>query len=216
MNRYRKRNHYVRFINSKGYELGKVVGFSNNRKGTEIITVSEKIENQYNLKKVVFDLEPSDQYWKPMAYYLSEKGYPLVLVNLYHIKKTKELIDNSQAKTDIKDRLLVTEVVRYGNFFYPNLANGTYTELLKLSRLSQEIKKAYVREKIRLLVLLNEYIPEYQGIFSDIVGKTSIYILKNYFLSSILSREEPLKYSGNLKKISRRKMCLGNVAKLIF
>lgn len=165
---------------------------------------------------MVFDLDPSDQYWKPVAYYLSEKGYPLVLANLYRIKKTKGLIDNSQAKTDIKDRLLFTELVRDGNFFYSNLANGTYTELLKLSRLSQEIKKVYVREKIRLLVLLNEYFLEYQGIISDIVVKASIYVLKNYFLSFILSREEPLKYSGKLKKISRRKMRFGNVAKLIF
>ncbi|GAG84119.1 unnamed protein product, partial [marine sediment metagenome] len=46
-----------------------------------------KIKN--NLSKTIIGIEPSGQYWKAMAYYLSSRGHKLALVNPYHVKQTK-------------------------------------------------------------------------------------------------------------------------------
>ena len=90
-----KRKHHARFINLRGYELGKVFSFTNNRDGMEkIVTEIEKAKKQNNLTKAVIGLEPSGHYWKVAASYLSSQSYNLALVNPYHIKKTKEIDDN--------------------------------------------------------------------------------------------------------------------------
>jgi hypothetical protein len=37
-----------------------------------------------------------------------------------------------------------------------------------------------IKEKVRLIALLDEYFPELRNLFSDILGKSSLAILKNY------------------------------------
>lgn len=211
-----KRKHYARFINSRGYELGKVFSFSNDRDGMEkVINTVEKIKIKNNLSKTIIGMEPSGQYWKAMAYYLSSRGHKLALVNPYHVKQTKEIDDNSQTKTDTKDCLLIAKLVRDGDFFDPNLAYGTYAELQKLTRLRLKIKKAYIREKTKLRTLMDEYFPEYEGIFYDLVGASSIYIIKNYFLPELIAKENIVKLASQIKSISRGKIKADRVLKLI-
>ena len=70
-----KKKHYARFINLRGYELGKVFSFTNNRDGMEkIVSEIKKAKIKNNLAKVVIGLEPSGHYWKATAHYLSSQG----------------------------------------------------------------------------------------------------------------------------------------------
>jgi len=211
-----KRNHYCRFINVRGYEIGKVFSFSNNRDGMEkLIDRIEKAKKQNNLTKAVIGLEPSGHYWRPAAHYLSGRGYGLALVNPYHIKRIKEIEDNCQTKTDPKDSLLIAKLVRDGDFFDPNLANGIYAELRRMYRLRLKVKKSLVREKTKLKTLLDEYFPEYGDLFYDILGVTSEYIIDNYFLPEVIAKENILSLAGKIKMISRGKIGAPKVLKLI-
>ena len=211
-----KRNHYCRFINVRGYEIGKGFSFSNNRDGMEkIVSKIEEAKIQNNLVKAVIGMEPSGHYWKPAAHYLFGSGYKLALVNPYHIKRIKEIEDNSQTKTDPKDSLLIAKLVRDGDFFDPNLADGIYAELRRMYRLRLKVKKSFIREKTKLKALLDEYFPEYEGLFCDILGVTSEYILKNYFLPEIVAREDIISLTGKIKMISKGKIGASKVLKLI-
>jgi len=211
-----KRNHYCRFINVRGYEIGKGFSFSNNRDGMEkIISKIEEAKIKNNLAKAVIGMEPSGHYWKAAAHYLSGSGYRLVLVNPYHVKRIKEIEDNSQTKTDPKDSLLIAKLVRDGNFFDPNLAGGIYAELRRMYRLRLKVNKSLVREKTKLKILLDEYFPEYEGLFYDILGVTSEYILKNYFLPKIIAKEDILSLTVKIKMTSRGKIGASRALKLI-
>ena len=211
-----KRNHYCRFINVRGYEIGKGFSFSNNRDGMEkIISKIEEAKIQNNLAKAVIGLEPSGHYWKAAAHYLSRSGYKLALVNPYHIKRIKEIEDNSQTKTDPKDSLLIAKLVRDGDFFDPNLADGTYAELRRMYRLRLKVAKSLVQEKTKLKILLDEYFPEYEGLFCDIFGATSEYIIDNYFLPESIAKESILSLTGKIKTISRGKIGASKVLKLM-
>lgn len=211
-----KKKHYCRFINLRGYEIGKVFSFKNNRDGMEkVVDKIEKAKAKNNLAKVVIGIEPSGHYWKPAVYYLKARGYPVALVNPCHVKRLKELEDNCQTKTDIKDCLLVAKLVKDGNYFNPNLCSGIYAELRRLSRLRLKIKKTYVREKTKLRSLLDEYFPEYEGIFYDLLGKASTYVIKNYFLPEKLARADTLKLAAALAKVSRGKVKKSKALKLI-
>jgi transposase len=211
-----KRKHYLRFIDQRGYELGKVFSFKNNRDGLDkAVDMIEKIKKDNNLKKAVIGIEPSGQYWKAAAYYFQDRGYPLALVNPYHVKKIKELEDNSQTKTDIKDCILVARLVKDGNYFNPNLAHGIYAELQRLSRLRLKVKKSYIREKTKLRTLLDEYFPEYEGLFCDLLGASSTHILKNYFLPETLADTNLIELTKNLSVVSRGKIKADKVVRLV-
>ncbi len=211
-----KRNHYCRFINVRGYEIGKGFSFSNNRDGMEkIISKIEEAKIQNNLDKAVIGMEPSGHYWKAAAHYLSDNGYRLALVNPYHIKRIKEIEDNSQTKTDPKDSLLIAKLVRDGDFFDPNLADGIYAELRRMYRLRLKVSKSLVREKTKLKILLDEYFPEYEGLFSNVLGVTSEYIIDNYFLPEIVAREDIISLTGKIKMISKGKIGASKALKLM-
>ena len=168
-----------------------------------------------NLTKAVIGLGPSGNYWKAAAHHLSGKGYSLALVNPYHIKKIKEIDDNCRTKTDTKDCLLIAKLVRDGDFFNPNLENGIFAELRRMYRLRLKVKKALVREKTRLKVLLDEYFPEYEDLFCDMLGKTSEYILDRYFLPQAIARESMISLARRIRIISRGKVKASKVKKLI-
>ena len=211
-----KRKHHARFINLRGYELGRVFSFTNTRDGMEkLMAKIEEAKKQNNLTKTVIGLEPSGHYWKAAAQYLSSRGYRLALVNLYHIKKTKEIDDNCQTKNDRKDPILIAKLVRDGDFFDPNLSNSIYAELRRMYRLRLKLTKSLVRQKTALKILLDEYFPEYEDFFSDILGAASEYILRNYFLPSEISKENILALAGKIRKISRDRIKTDRISKLI-
>lgn len=211
-----KRKHHARFINLRGYELGKVFSFPNNRDGMEkAITEIERAKIKNNLAKAVIGLEPSGHYWKATAHYLSAQGYKLALVNPYHIKKTKEIDDNCQTKNDRKDPLLIAKLVRDGDFFNPNLSSGIYAEIRRMYRLRLKVKKSLVRQKTALKILLDEYFPEYEDFFCDILGVTSEYMLRNYFLPKKIAKENILTLIGKIKIVSRDKIKTDRILKLV-
>jgi transposase len=52
---------------------------------------------------IIVGLEPTGHYWFNLGKFLRNLGIRLVLVNPSHVKKTKELDDNSQTKNHLKD-----------------------------------------------------------------------------------------------------------------
>ena len=175
----------------------------------------EKVKKDNQLSKAVIGMEPSGQYWRPAAYYLQERGYSIALVNPYHVKKIKEIEDNSQSKTDAKECLLVAKLVKDGGYFETNLLSGAYAEIERLSRFRLKVKKDFIKEKTRLRTLLDEYFPEYEGIFYDVLGKSSVYILQNYFLPQALAKANLVELSKSISRISRAKIKPERVAKLV-
>ena len=88
-------------------------------------------------------LEPTGHYWLPLAEFLHREGIKFVLVNPYHVKKSKELDDNSPTKTDIKDARVIAQLVKDGRYSEPNLLTGIHADLrvamVQRERLSKEL-----------------------------------------------------------------------------
>jgi len=172
----------------------------------KVINTIEKVKTKKNLKKAIIRIKPLGRHWEVCAYYPQARGYPQALVNPYHVKKIRELEDNSQTKTGTRGSLLVARLVRGRRYFNLNLSCSIYAELQRLSRLRLKIEKVYVREKTKLRTLLDEYFPEYETIFYDILGGSSLHILKNYFLPKVLAKENILELACTLQEISRGKI----------
>lgn len=66
-----------------------------------------------------------------------------------HVKKTKELDDNSQTKTDYKDSKIIEQLVKDVRYSEPNLLKCIYVDLRNSKKLRQIMVKDIVRSKNR-------------------------------------------------------------------
>lgn len=208
-----KKKHFAQFIDKEGSSLAKGLSFSNNREGFR--QLERRFSAFPNLDhNILFGFEPCGDYWKPLAYYLKEKGYPVVLVNPYHVKRTKEIIDNSQNKTDPKDAYLIADMCKQGKYFSPILPSGVYAELREANFLWRKLSKDMVRTKTYINGVLDKFFPERNGCFYELLGKSSFALLKIApFPEDIvgLGRE---RLTRKLKKLSRGKLSLAKATLL--
>ena len=95
-------------------------------------------------------------------------------------KKAKELDDNSQTKSDKKDALTITKLVKDGRYYDTYMPHDKYADLrvLTTTRISFNDKKSAVENKIT--AVLDEYFPELTTVFKHpYKGKASMQILKS-------------------------------------
>ena len=115
-----------------------------------------------------------------MFHFLKEKGIQVVLVNPHHVKKSKELDDNSPTKNDIKDAKVVASLVRDGRYTAPQLPEGIYADLRVLMNQRDRIYEDLHRVKGRIHNWLDRFFPEYMQVFKGWEGKASLLTLQNF------------------------------------
>ena len=88
-----KDNHHAFFGTATGKTLLKRLIFHNNLQGYEkLYTYVEAAKVKNNLNKVVFGLEPTANYHKPLGEHLIKSGFDVVLVAGTAVKRNRELL----------------------------------------------------------------------------------------------------------------------------
>ena len=186
-----KEIHWARITDHRGIDLIKAFRFHNSIDGYEsLLAKVEKIRKKHGSDQVIIGMEPSGHYWRALGWYLKlhESEPVLVGVNPYHVKQTKELVDNSQTKSDPKDALVIAHLIKNGSYFDTYLPENEYAELRQLNSERQRIIKQINRTNNQLIAHIDEYFPEYSTVWKDVTCPTSLELLKTYtFPSDILS-----------------------------
>lgn len=176
-----KKKHWARMIDAQtGLEVGKPFSFQNNINGfSRLLGHISRNKEKIGAQNVVVGMEPSGHYWKPLAWYVTGAGFTVVTVNPYHVKRSKELDDNSPTKNDRKDAWVIAALVSEGRFFNCFLPQGIWAELRGLTQARQQQRAKLNAAKNTLVAILDEYFPEYYEVFKNLLGKASLYILTN-------------------------------------
>jgi transposase len=176
-----KETHYARAFDFRGIELSKLLKFSNTAEGYEKLEEwMQNICQQHNKTEIIVGLEPTGHYWFTLGDYLKSRGHKLAMVNPFHVKRTKELDDNSPSKNDRKDPKTIAMLVK----------DGRYREVYIPEDVYQELREA-VTERERLVQRMNTisnqvtrwldiHFPEFNTIFKDWRGQAAIQVLRNY------------------------------------
>ncbi len=99
-----KNNHHAFFGTHNGRTLRKNSVFDNSIQGFESVrTLAKDIQNRYGLDEVVYGLEPTASYHKPLAEYLIRQGEHVVYVSNVAVVKNRALLDGRWDKNDKKD-----------------------------------------------------------------------------------------------------------------
>jgi transposase len=96
--------HWARAFDWRGLELGKGISFENDAEGFGRFAIwASELAVKEKKDCVIISAEPTGHYWFTLAVYLRNSGVKLVLVNPYHVKRSKEMDDNHPSKSDRKD-----------------------------------------------------------------------------------------------------------------
>ncbi len=113
-----------------------------------------------------------------MGAYLKESTEKLVLVNPYHVMRTKELDDNHPSKTDTKDPKTIAKLVIDGRYTEPNIAQGVFADIRVANNNRLRLQKDINALKNRVERWLKIYFPQYKNVFGDWTGKGNLMVLK--------------------------------------
>lgn len=183
-----KNFHVARAQDFRGIEYGEAITFNNNFIGfSDLGTWIGDLMREHGKETLIIGLEPTGPYWINLARYLKSNNIQVVTVNPMHVKKIKELDDNSQTKTDFKDSKIIAQLVKDARFSEPNLLQGDYETLRNAKNLRQMMVKDLIRCKNQIHNWLDRYFPEYQVAYKKWESKSFVRILKEYMFPAVLS-----------------------------
>lgn len=157
-----KEKHHAFFGTATGKSLLRRLIFENDREGFEtLLHRSRAIMDQEGLGKVVFSLEPTADYHKPLAEYLIGNGLQVVLVSNNAAKKNRETLDGRWDKNDTKDSANVADLVAQAKCLYYDLPSPDIRDLRNLLSFKKKLKaqEHSVRMRIRNH-LVSQFFPE--------------------------------------------------------
>lgn len=95
--------HFARAFDFRGIELGKIIRISNDAQGFRLFKLwVNELKGKYNRDTVMVGMEPTGHYWFNFAQFLKDSGIRIVLVNPFHVKRSKELDDNNPTKMTVR------------------------------------------------------------------------------------------------------------------
>ncbi len=116
----------------------------------------------------------------PLQHFMMYKPVKMVLVNPYHIKRAKEITDNTPNKSDEKDPMVMADVVQLGRFLSVVIPEGVSAELRQLIHVRERTMVRLDRLYNQLHELVFELFPEYLNIIKRLRTRTAISVLRNY------------------------------------
>lgn len=176
-----KHTQVARAQDFRGIQFGKPYTFKNIRSGfAGLLFWARTLMLEHDKDKLIIGMEPTGHYWMPLAHFLREHGIKVVLVNPMHVKKSKELDDNSPTKNDIKDARVIAQLVKDGRYSEPNIPTGEYAELRTGMNLRDRLIQDYQRIQGRIHNWIDRYFPEFLEVFKDWEGKAALMTLREF------------------------------------
>lgn len=176
-----KFNHVARAQDFRGIEFGKALTFQNTRNGLNgLVYWIHTLMKEHQKSEVLFGIEPTGHYWMPLAEFLRKYGIKVVLVNPLHVKKSKELDDNSPTKNDIKDARVIAQLVKDGRYSEPHIPSEVYAELRVGMNMRDRLTEDLRRVQGRIHNWLDRFFPEFLTVFKKWEGKAALLTLQSF------------------------------------
>lgn len=174
----------------------------------------DELKEQHGKTNVKIGMEPTGHYWLPLAYWLLDINIKVVVVNPAHVKKSKELDDNSPTKNDVKDARVISRLIQDGRYSEPHLPEKTYAELREGMNMYEQLMKDLQAVQGRVHQWIDRYFPEYTTVFADWEGKASIQVLKMALFPDEFVEMDDIKILTEIRKEVKRGIGLKKIRQL--
>ena len=204
-------------MNKSGDILGRYPKIFNSRRGFEYFKkIVEETKKKNGLKKVLIGMEPTGHYWRKVAYYAKEQGYEVKFIRTTALKHQREVDESSSAKSDMRDALTITNIVREGKYIDTVIEDGVFRQLRTLAKVREKIRVASTSAQHRLTAVLDDYFPELREVFWSMKAKGLWAILEKYPYPKDVVSQTVDEIAETIAKSSRRKKQALEKAKKIY
>lgn len=163
-----KETHYARAFDYRGIELARLLKFSNTDQGFQRLDQwMRDICKQQEKTEIIAGFEPTGHYWFTLGDHLKRQGYKLAIVNPFHVKRTKELDDNSPTKNDRKDPKTIAMLVKDGRYREVYIPDDIYQELREAVSERERLQEQLTSIYNRVVRWLDIRFPEFTTVFNN-------------------------------------------------
>jgi transposase len=147
---------------SGGKTLYRRLTFNNTREGFETLLLQvEAVRVQQSLKQVVFGMEPTANYHKPLGEFLINQDHQVVLVSPEAVKQNRPLLDGRWNKHDGKDCANIADLICQGKCLFYECPSVELRDLRNLLSLNRKLKKLEQGLRLRMRNhLVAQFFPE--------------------------------------------------------
>lgn len=146
--------------------------------------------------------EPTGPYSTCLREWLVSNTWHVVQVNPYHVKRTKEVRDNSPKKSDAKDPRVIADLVWQGCYQGLVSLSGEYAQLRAANAEWASLTKRRTALRNEFQGLLEVWFPEITGVFRDAVCMSVRGVLRKYPTVKALADARLSSVRSTLKKAS--------------
>jgi transposase len=176
-----KETHYARAFDYRGIELARLLRFSNTGQGFERLDQwMRDICKQQEKTEIIAGFEPTGHYWFTLGDHLKRQGHKLAIVNPFHVKRTKELDDNSPTKNDRKDPKTIAMLVKDGRYREVYIPDDIYQELREAVSERERLQEQLTCIYNRVVRWLDIRFPEFTTVFKDWRRNAALITLRSF------------------------------------
>jgi len=163
-----KDKHHAFMGTPTGKSLLRKLIFENNIDGfSRLLKTADAIKVQNGLSKIIYGLEPTGNYHKPLARHLIRCDSNVVLVSGEAVKKNRSLLDGRWDKYDTKCAANIADLVSRGRCLYYDSPSPGIIELRSLLSLRRRLKREEHSLRMRIRNnLVAQYFPELDKFYS--------------------------------------------------
>ena len=174
-----KDKHYAFFGTATGKTLLRRLVFENNLEGfRKLLAQAEAMKVQNGLKRVVFGMEPTANYHKPLGEHLLQCGRQVVLVSGVAAHENRKTLDGRWDSNDTRDAANVADLVSQGKCLFYEFPVGAIQDLRNLLSLKRRFKRVEHGYRVRIRNhLVAKYFPELDRYY-DQSPSTSLAIVR--------------------------------------
>ncbi len=174
-----KRNHQAIIIDERGATLCKSFGFANSNAGMKKLT-DAIAQVTADPAEVTIGMEATGHYWLALYSALLPLGFTLHVINPIQTDAMRHATTIRKSKTDIIDCELIAQTIRFGQFAVTRVADEDMIAMRQLTRFHFSLVDSVSEVKLQVIALLDQVFPEYQALFADTFGKTSVELLLSH------------------------------------
>jgi len=196
-----KGSHEACVLAQDGTVVQKAFNFKNDSEGfVKLLSVLESVSK--NKSDFVLGMEATGHYWLNLYCKLVDNGFIVHVVNPVQSDALRNLYIR-KTKTDKVDAKIIADLIRFGRFSEIALATADIVSLRELTRQRFYLVDSTSDTKRKVISLVDKVFPEYQGIFSDMFGVTSLELLARYTTPDDLVNVSTARLATFLTKVSK-------------
>lgn len=196
-----KRNHEASVIAQDGSVVRKAMRFTNSQTG-----YNKFMDMVRSLKEpVVFGMEATGHYWLTLYTHLRNDGFTVHVINPIQSDALRGMYIR-KTKTDSIDSIIIADVIRFGRYCETSVEPGDLQAMRELCRQRFYIIDMASDLKRKVIALLDQVFPEYEKLFSDTFGASSMEILSQYTTPEEMLSVSSQQLAELLEKASRGRL----------